>query len=375
MASSETPVMEATVFAVDEINKNGGVLGRQIEAVIRDSRSDPAYAAQAARDLLEVEKVAAIFGCWTSACRKAVMPIVEEDGGLLFYPVQFEGMEDSPRIIYMGLTPNQQILPAVQWAYQNLGSRMFLVGSDYVFPRAAGEVVKDFVPLLGAEIVGDEYLLLGQRNTMNVVQRIVETEPDVILNTINGDTNEAFFRELRAAGIRPNDIPTISFSVAEVEIQGMESTMVGDYAAWSYFQSITGGPNRRFVASFKDRFGAERVVDDPMEAAYSGVHLWARAVELGGAWDPAVVARELSGKKWLAPQGFVSMDEDRLFMWKYVRIGQIQDDGQFEIVWESSVALRPEPFPRSRPRQAWERYLATLYKSWGNDWANPGDVR
>lgn len=374
MAVSEKPVIDATLLAIEEINNNGGVLGRQIEPVIVDTRSDPIYSAELAENLITVENVDVIFGCWTSACRKAVKPIVEKYDSLLFYPVQFEGLENSPNIIYTGSTPNQQIFPAIQWAYQNLGTRFFLVGSDYVFPRAANELIKDYVPLLGGEIVGEEYMLLGALDTGNIIDKIIDAEPDVILNTINGESNAAFFEALRSEGIYATDIPTISFSIAEAELQYLKADVIGDYAAWSYFQSIDLSTNERFIANFKKRYGGDRVVDDPMEAAYSGVYLWANAVELGGSLDSTTVTKNLYGQKFFAPQGYVNFDMKNLFLWKYIRVGQIKEDGQFEIVWESNVAIRPEPYPKSRTQQEWERYLNTLYTNWDDNWVNPGKI-
>lgn len=374
MALSEKPVIDATLLAIEEINNNGGVLGRQIEPVIVDTRSDPIYSAELAENLITVENVDVIFGCWTSACRKAVKPIVEKYDSLLFYPVQFEGLENSPNIIYTGSTPNQQIFPAIQWAYQNLGTRFFLVGSDYVFPRAANELIKDYVPLLGGEIVGEEYMLLGALDTGSIIDKIIDAEPDVILNTINGESNVAFFEALRSEGIDANDIPTISFSIAEAELQYLKADVIGDYAAWSYFQSIDLSTNERFIANFKKRYGGDSVVDDPMEAAYSGVYLWAKAVKLGGTLDGAAVIQNLYGQKFFAPQGYVSFDRKNLFLWKYIRVGQIKEDGQFEIVWESNVAIRPEPYPKSRTEQEWERYLNTLYTNWDDNWVNPGKI-
>ena len=374
MALSEKPVIDATLFAIEEINNDGGVLGKQIEAIVVDTQSDPIYAAEAAEKLIVTENVVAIFGCWTSACRKAVKPVVEKHDSLLFYPVQFEGLENSPNIIYTSSTPNQQIFPAIQWAYQNLGTRFFLVGSDYVFPRAANEIIKDYIPLLGGEIVGEEYMLLGALDTGSIIEKIIDAEPDVILNTINGQSNVAFFEALRSEGVDANDIPTISFSIAEAELQNLEANMAGDYAAWSYFQSINSSTNERFVSSFQKKYGSNRVVDDPMEAAYSGVYIWSKSVEASGKTDRNAVIQNLYGLKYFAPQGFVSFDKKNLFLWKYIRVGQIKEDGQFDIVWESSVAIRPEPYPKSRTEQEWESYLNVLYTTWDNNWVNPGKI-
>lgn len=254
MAISATSVCDATLLAIEELNAAGGVLGRRIEPVVADGKSDwPTFASEAER-LITREHVAVVFGCWTSAGRKTVKPIFEKHDHLLFYPVQYEGLEQSPNIIYTGAAPNQQILPAVKWSFDHLGRRFFLVGSDYVFPRTANAIIKAQVTALGGEIVGEEYLRLGSSEAAAVVQKIVQARPTVILNTINGDSNVAFFAALRGAGITPARIPTVSFSLAEGELRHMDArTMAGDYAAWNYFQSVDSPENRRFVEAFRAR--------------------------------------------------------------------------------------------------------------------------
>lgn len=375
MAISESPVVDAILLAIDELNEAGGLLGRQIEPVIVDARSDPAYSAEEAERLILEEEVAAIFGCWTSACRKSVRPVVEEHNSLLFYPVQFEGLEESPNIAYLGATPNQQVLPAVEWAFKSLGQRFFLVGSDYVFPRAANEIVKDHLARLGAEVAGEEYVLLGDTDFESVVGRILDSKPDIILNTVNGDSNIAFFRALRQAGITTEQIPTLSFSIAEAELQGMTLTdAVGDYAAWNYFQSLDTSTNQDFVNRFKSKYGDNRVTDDPIEAAYTGVHLWADAVEAAGTLETEQVRGQLANRRYSAPQGWIRVDSNNQHLWKYIRVGQIREDGQFNIVWESNVDMRPEPFPGSRSQDEWQAFLDDLYLGWNESWVNPGET-
>ena len=215
MAISEKSVVDATLLAIGEINEQGGLLGRKIEPVVADGKSDwPTFASEAER-LIAQEEVSTVFGCWTSASRKTVKPVFEKHDHLLFYPVQYEGLEACPNIVYTGAAPNQQIIPAVRWCFEHLGRKFFLVGSDYVFPRTANEIIRDQLRSLHGEIVGEQYILLGSEDVQDAVQSIVAAKPDVILNTINGDTNVAFFRELRAAGITPEKIPTMSFSIAD----------------------------------------------------------------------------------------------------------------------------------------------------------------
>jgi urea transport system substrate-binding protein len=239
MAISETPVVDSTLLAIDEINEKGGILGRKVIPIIRDGRSDWNTYASEAQQLIIEEKVDVIFGGWTSASRKTMKPIFEKYDHLLFYPVQYEGLEQSPNIVYTGAAPNQQVLPAVDWASQNIGTKFFLIGSDYVFPRSANEIIKSKIDEVGGQIVGEEYKLLGEDQFEDVVKKIVETNPDVILNTINGDSNVGFFKELRKQGITPSVIPTISFSIAEDEIKYLGAdTMTCDYDVWNYFKSI-----------------------------------------------------------------------------------------------------------------------------------------
>ncbi len=373
MAFSERSVVDATILAVEELNEGGGLLGRKVEPVIADGKSDwPTFSREAAR-LIDTEKVSVLFGCWTSASRKTILPILESRNHLLFYPVQYEGLEQSPNIVYTGASPNQQIIPAVKWAFDHLGRRFFLVGSDYVFPRTANAIIRAQASALQAEIVGEEYAILGSTNMTDIVGRIAAVRPSVILNTLNGDSNLAFFRALRAAGIRPEQIPTISFSIGENEIQSMDPpSLAGDYTAWNYFQSIPGEENTRFVARFRKRFGDQRVLSDPMESAYTGVHIWARAAEEAKSDQPSRVRIFLPKQHLIAPQGNVFMDRRNQHAWKTARIGKILPSGQMEIVWTSERPIRPVPFPYLRPPAQWAQFLSALYRSWGNQWANPG---
>jgi urea transport system substrate-binding protein len=338
-----------------------------------DGRSDwPTFAREAER-LITEEKVSVIFGCWTSACRKTVKPVLEKYNHLLFYPVQYEGLEQSPNIVYTGATANQQLIPAVKWCFDHLGRKFFLVGSDYVFPRTANAIIKDQIAALRGEVVGEDYIRLGSRDVKEAVRKISQLRPDVILNTINGDTNVAFFRELRAAGITPKEVPTMSFSVAEDELHILgASEMAGDYASWNYFQSIAGDANGAFVKNFKRKYGQQRVTDDPMEAGYFGVYLWAQAVTDVNSANVRAVRQAIKHQSFNAPEGLVYIDGENQHTWKTVRIGKIRKDGQFEIVWTSDRPVRPVPYPIFRLRTEWELFLQSLYDGWGGHWANPG---
>ena len=375
MAFSETAVVDATLMAIDEINAQGGVLGRRVEPIVVDGRSDPARFALEAERLFADGAVDTIFGCWTSACRRTLGPVVEKHDKLLFYAVQYEGVEQSPNIVYLGATPNQQILPAVKWALRSDLKRLYLVGSDYVFPRVANAIIRDYVEKWRGEIVGERYLLLGDHDVDDIVRDIVKTRPDAILNTINGDSNIAFFHALRAAGVTPQDIPTISFSISEPELSTVEpSVMAGDFASWSYFQSIERPRNRDFVTAFKARYGKHRVVGAPMAAAYTGVYLWAGAVAAAGSASASRIRANVGNTGYNGPGGLVYVDGDNQHIWSTVHIGRIGRDGQFDIVWSSDVPTPPIPYPASRSRAEWDAYLQQLYDKWGGRWSNPGDV-
>lgn len=375
LASSEAPVVDAVLLAIEEINAAGGLLGRPVEAVIADGHSEAAVFASEAQRLIVQEKVCTVFGCWTSASRKTVVPIFEEQDNLLVYPVQYEGIEESPNVIYMGAAPNQQIIPAVHWAYETAGKRRFyLVGSDYVFPRTANAIIKDTLKSLGAELAGEEYLPLGETEARDLTRKIVAAKPDVILNTINGDSNRSFFRELRRARITPDKVPTISFSIGEVELRNFDlSQMAGDFAAWNYFQSLTTPENLAFVGKFQKRFGKQRVITDPMEAAYVGVKLWADAVRQARSDTPSEIRRAMLNRRLAAPEGEVRIDPATQHAFKTPRIGKITPSGQFEIVWTAPKPEAPQPYPATRTAEQWKVFLNDLRTGWGNQWAAPAE--
>lgn len=376
MAISENAVLDATLLAIEDINSSGGLLGRRLEPVVADGKSDPETFAKEAERLIADEHVDVVFGCWTSSSRKAVRPVFEKHDHLLFYPVQYEGIEQSPNIVYTGAAPNQQVIPAVSYAMNHFGKRVFLVGSDYVFPRTANAIIRDQVRTLGGTVIGEEYLPLGSANVGPIVQRIAETKPDVILNTINGDSNIAFFTALRAAGITPAKIPTVSFSIGETELAQLDPKMMaGDYAAWNYFQSVDTPENRAFIAAFRKRYGDQRVTSDPIEAAWFGVHLWAQAVRKAGSVAAGDVRRAIAGEGLIAPEGLVFVDGATQHTWKYARIGRVRPDGQFDIVWSSDKPVRPIPFPIFRSRAEWQLMLENLQKSWGGQWMSPAAGR
>lgn len=359
MAASEQPLVDAVRLAVEEINAEGGLLGRPVEIVLADGASDwPRFANEAER-LISQERVSALFACWTSACRKAVKPVVESHRHLMFYPVQYEGLESSSNIIYTGAAPNQQIIPGTHWALEHLGKRVYLLGSDYIFPRAANRIIHDLVEAGGGNVLGERYLPLGGSDMRQALEEIRRLRPQVVFNTVNGDSNAHLFRALINAGMA--ELPIMSFSVAENEVTNSEATRLkAHYAVWGYFQSLDNAENRRFVTAFKSRFGAQRVTSDPMEAAYIGVRLWARAVTEAGNDVPAEVNRSILRQSRLAPSGIVTVDAASRHLWKMARIGQMQPDGQFRQVWATSQPLRPAPYPFYRSPHDWREIIKGL---------------
>jgi urea transport system substrate-binding protein len=369
MADSESPLVDATLMAIEEINKQGGLLGRRLEPVVMDGASDWQQFADHTRALINEQQVKVIFGCWTSACRKTVKPIIEQHDSLLFYPLQYEGLEQSDNIIYTGSTPNQQIAPAIEWAMTNLGKRFYLVASDYVFPRAASIQMHPQITGLGGQIVGEKFKPLGSTDFSDVISEIRDSRPELIINTINGNSNVAFYNALLEAGI---STPTLSFSISEAELQHINvKAIMGHYAAWSYFQSLPSQENQLFVKHFHERFGESRVTSDPMVAAYSGVHLWAGAVRVAESFAPSIIKDQIHGMRLKSPQGILFVSAENHHLLKPLHIGRANAVGQFDIVWSEQQPIRPQPYPPYQSKAEWNEFLAKLYRDWHNAWSAP----
>ncbi|MBY0219332.1 urea ABC transporter substrate-binding protein [Paenibacillus illinoisensis] len=345
MAISEVSVKDAEMLAIEEINAAGGVLGKQIEPVIEDGASDWPTFAEKAGKLLQQDKVAAVFGGWTSASRKAMLPVFEQNKGLLFYPVQYEGLESSPNIFYTGATTNQQIVPSVTWLLENRGKTFYLLGSDYVFPKTANQVIKAQLAAEGGEVVGEEYTPLGHTDYSTIISKIKAAKPDVVYNTLNGDSNVAFFKQLKDAGITSEQMTTLSVSVAEEEIRGIGADVLkGHLASWNYYQTTDTPENKTFVEKYKEKYGADRVTADPIEAGYVAVYLWKAAVEKAGSTDVEKVREAAKGLEFDAPEGKVTVDGENQHIYKTVRIGEVQEDGQFKELWNSGSPVKPDPY-------------------------------
>ncbi len=346
MSISETTVRDAELMAIDEINAAGGVMGKQLVPVVEDGASDWPTFAEKARKLLQEDQVAVIFGCWTSASRKAVLPVVEENNGLLFYPVQYEGLEQSPNIVYTGATTNQQIVPAVEYLLGEGKTRFYLLGSDYVFPRTSNTIIKAQLEAAGAETVGEEYLPLGGTDFTSILLNIQQAAPDVIFNTLNGDSNVAFFKQFTDAGYTAETLPVLSVSIAEEEVGGIGiDNIVGQLTAWNYYQTVDTPENTTFVEAFKAKYGENRVTSDPMEAGYFGVYLWKAAVEKAGstAVDDVRAAIQSGEISYAAPEGLVSLDGVTQHTVKPVRIGVIREDGLIDTL-SATEPVVPDPY-------------------------------
>nr|WP_242022879.1 urea ABC transporter substrate-binding protein [Pseudanabaena mucicola] len=347
MAISEKSLVDATQLAIEEINKAGGVLGKQIEAIVEDGASDWPTFAEKAKKLIDQDKVVAVFGCWTSASRKAVLPVFESKDHLLFYPVQYEGQECSKNIFYTGAAPNQQIEPSVDWLLKNKGKEFFLVGSDYVFPRTANTIIKAQLEASGGKVVGEDYLPLGNSEVTPIISKIKQALPNggVIYNSLNGDSNVAFFKQMQGAGLTADKYPSMSVSIAEEEVKAIGPEFLkGHYAAWNYFMTVDNPANKKFVEAFKAKYGADRVTNDPMEAGYIAVNIWAQAVKKAGKADDLEAVRMAAlGQTFDAPEGKVTMENSH-HLSKFVRIGEVTADGQFKIVNETKEAVAPLPW-------------------------------
>lgn len=354
MAMAEMPMIDATKMAINEINEKGGVLGKKIEFVVEDGASDSAVFAEKSTKLLTKDKVATVFGCWTSASRKAVLPVFEGNQGLLWYPVQYEGLESSHNIMYTAPCPNQQAIPAIDYLMKNVkpkdGNKLkiFLMGSDYVYPRTTNTIIKSMQPSYGFNIVGEEYIPLGHTDLSTVITKIKQTEPDVIINTINGDSNVAFFKQYADAGLTPDKIQTMSFSCYEEDIRGMGAQYAkGHLFAWNYFQTLDTPENKEFVEKFKKLYGSDRVTGDPIEKAYEGVYLWAAACQKAGSFEveDVIKACESGDIQFQSPEGLVTIAKgDTHHTLQKVLVGKCNAEGQLDMLWQTDDRVVPDPW-------------------------------
>lgn len=349
MAISETGSVQAEKLAIEQINASGGILGRKIEVIQEDGGSDWPTFAEKAKKLLVEDKVAAVFGCWTSASRKAVLPVFEQYNGMLYYPTFYEGLEESPNVIYTGQEATQQIIAGIDWVVKEKGAKSFyLLGSDYIWPRTSNKIARKHIEKLGLEVVGEEYYPLGHTQFNSVINKIKLKKPDVIYAIVVGGSNVAFYKQLKAAGIdMTKEKPLLlTISVTEDEVLGIGGeNMVGAYAAMKYFQSLKNDNNTAFVSAFKKMWGDKIVIGDVTQAAYLGPWLWKAAVEKAGSFDIDKVRKASPGiELTTAPEGYVKIHENH-HLWSKTRIGHARADGQYDVVYETKDLMEPDPFP------------------------------
>ncbi|MFD3812812.1 urea ABC transporter substrate-binding protein [Rhodococcus sp. NPDC058639] len=348
MAISEVTVRDSIALAVEEINADGGVLGKQIQVVAEDGASEPTVFAEKAEKLISSDCVAAVFGGWTSSSRKAMLPVFEDRNALLYYPVQYEGLESSSNIFYTGATTNQQIVPALDYLKEQGVKSLYLVGSDYVFPQTANRIIKAYAEANGIEIKGEDYTPLGSTDFSTIVNKVRTADADAVFNTLNGDSNVAFFREYTNAGLNAKDMPVVSVSIAEEEVVGIGAQNIeGQLTAWNYYQTVESPENASFVEAYKAKYGANKPTSDPMEAAYTSVYLWKNSVEKAESFAVEDVVKASDGVSFDAPEGTVTIDGDNHHITKTARIGEIRGDGLIYTVWESDGAIDPDPYLES----------------------------
>ena len=378
MAISETSLKDVALMTIEEINKNGGLLGKKLEPVVVDPASNWPLFAEKARELIEKHKVAVTFGCWTSVSRKSVLPLFEELNGLLFYPVQYEGEECSRNVFYTGAAPNQQAIPAVDYLMSKDGGearRFVLLGTDYVYPRTTNKILRAYLhskQVADADIM-ETYTPFGHADYQTIVANIKKFavgKRTAVISTINGDSNVPFYKELANQGFKAADIPVIAFSVGEEELRGIDTKpLVGHLAAWNYFMSIKSPENQEFIAKWKAYVkehnlpgGDKRVTNDPMEATYIGIKMWAQAVLQAGTTDVDAVRQAVANQKVKAPCGYeIVMDAKNHHLHKPVLIGEIKENGQFDIVWQTKGPIRAD---------AWSPYIPDSAKKVA-DWTYP----
>ena len=371
MAEFEKPTVEAELLAVEEINAAGGIDGRMIETIIGDTASDPETAALKAEELMEKGHVVTIIGCHTSDCRKSVKPVIESHQGLFLYPMAYEGLELSENIIYTGATPNQTILPAFNWSLEHLGKRVYLIGSDYIWPHSINAIMRDHAIAVGGDIVGEDYIAVGSEAVIEQVNKIIAAQPDVIISSVLGPSAPPFAEALKKKAAGGKEIPVVELYITEVELATRSSdNLAGKYTAWSYFESIDRPQNMAFIERFRKRFGKDRAVNDVMQTAYSTLQIWARAVEAANNTEPTEIGRAMLGLSHNAPEGIISIDPATHHAWRSFNMGIIGNDRKIQIIWSAGKPIRPVPFPRSRSPKAWHDFEEILYKGWHNHWAN-----
>lgn len=360
-AGIESTQLDATQLAIEEINAAGGVRGRALEPVIYDGRADPKVFRQNAERLLERDRVGVIFGCYMSSTRKAVLPEVESSRGLLFYPTLYEGFEYSPHCIYTGAAPNQNMVQLAKYLFEFVGKRLYLVGSNYVYPYETNRIMADFVVQSGGRVLGETYLSLEPRKAEldKVVAEIAKTKPEVVFSTVVGSGTARLYEAIRAAGLSPRELPIASLTTSEAEVAEMNPPAAENaITAAPFFEALGLPAARKFVAAYKARFGADRPVTAGAEAAYFQVHLFARALERAGSDDFATLLPEIRAVEYPAPQGPVRIDPENNHTFLWPRVARVNSTGRFDIVWNPGVRLKPDPYFVAPSLDDWSAEMA-----------------
>jgi urea transport system substrate-binding protein len=346
IAIAEKSVVDAEMLAIEEINKAGGVMGMMIDPVVEDGASDWPTFAEKARKLIEKDNVAAVMGCYTSASRKAVLPVFEKLKGLLYYPTYYEGLEQSPNIIYTAQEATQSVIAAMEWLYKNKGKSFYMIGSDYIWPRTTIKIAKATLARLGGKLAGEGYYPLGHIEFSSEINKIKAAKPDVILNCVVGGSNVAFFKQLTAAGITGKNQTILSLAVSEEEVSGIGAdNTAGTLTCMGYFQSLKNPANDKFVKAFKAKYGAGRVTGDTLACGYTSVYLWKLAVEKAKSLEVEKVVAASSNLEFDGPEGKVKLHSSNHHLWKHARIGTFRPDGQVDMIYESAL-IEPNPFPK-----------------------------
>lgn len=371
MATNEIPVAKMFQSAVNEINKNGGIKNKKIQILEFDGKSDPNEFKKGAQQLID-EGAMALFGCWTSASRKMVKEVVEKESNLLFYPVQYEGLEQSPNIVYLGLSANQQINPTLSFIQEHFGNDVYLIGSDYIYPKTANFYIKELAKLTDLNIVQERYFKLGDMNFEGIAQEIKQLKPKAIINTINGDSNIAFFEELKKHGITSSDFPVFSLSLDESSLQtisqkiGIEP-LIGHYATWGYFNIMNQNKSNDFTRLIENNLQDQKITD-AMFSIYVGVELFKQVLLKSDEISTAVLQKNIQRASVNVSQNIYYVDGKNNHTHKKVLIGKITQNADFNIIWESQNIVAPRPYPEFKSREFWEDGLMKIYEDFGNSW-------
>lgn len=371
MSVEENSIAKMLHFGVEEINKNGGIKGRKLTVVEYDGKSDPKEFAKGAKELINKD-IKYIFGCWTSASRKAVKPIIEKNDGILFYPLQYEGVEKSPNIIYLGATPNQQLNPTISYIKRNLGKRIYVVGSDYIYPRVSGIYLNQLSKKIELDVVGQSYHLLGSKDFSQTIKEIKKLKPDAIINTLNGSSNIAFFDQLKKNNIKSSNIPVFSMSLDESSIANITKEINGDsldghFATWNYFNSINTNDNKEFIAKLKSKYSEDFILTNASYNIYLGLKLFEKAIINSDSFTTKAFLTEIKRTSLNTLSGIHYIDKNNNHIHKNMKIGIIKGK-KFNIVWESNMITHPKPYVNFQTKEFWDLKVEEFYKLWDNSW-------